>query len=112
MDGVVLTGERRDGPASLWLTQSIVVAPHLREQIREVVSFYCEPEYRRQGHGAALLGKVCLEADQARRVLLLHVNPTEDIPVEALEALYARFGFVRLQDEPLLMVRNFNFKLH
>lgn len=108
----MLTGERRDGPASLMLVESVLVAPHLREQLREIVRFYCEPEHRRQGHGSALLGAVCLEADQARRVLLLHVQPEEDIPAEDLEALYARFGFARLQDEPLLMVRNFAGATH
>jgi GNAT superfamily N-acetyltransferase len=59
-----------------------------------VAPVYTRPEFRGKGYGAAIVGALCAELTQAgRRVFLVTdvANPTSN-------ALYARLGFVPLED--------------
>jgi GNAT superfamily N-acetyltransferase len=59
-----------------------------------VAPVYTRPEFRGRGYGAAIVGALCAELIQAgRRVFLVTdvANPTSN-------ALYARLGFVPLED--------------
>jgi GNAT superfamily N-acetyltransferase len=55
---------------------------------------------RRRGHGSSALLMLCAAADRAGVALAVRPYPIiilvdDPIPLEALESLYARFGFVR-----------------
>jgi GNAT superfamily N-acetyltransferase len=79
-------------------------------RIRNLTHLYVNPEYRNQGQASALLAKVNKEADEAGVALLVSPEPYGDYDLDQseLETFYAKHGYVRLQDEPLLMVRYVN----
>ena len=92
-------GTRTNGPASLRLSYSALVGANLRGMLRELTHLQVSEDARGQGHGSALMRDVCAEADQSRTVLMLTAESRR------LAAWYARFGFMLIQAEPLLMVR-------
>lgn len=77
----------------------------MRDGIREVLEVHSENP--RKGHAKGLLGALCSEADGLGVVLMLRVDQYDDGPDNSqLQRLYAGFGFLVIQDEPLLMARN------
>lgn len=99
-------GVRTYGPSSLFVAMNTEVAPINRDKLRELIQLYTAPDKRKQGYGTSLLIRVCKEADEAQKTLLVHVSPQDDRTVERLADWYEQFGFVPLQHEPAeIMVR-------
>lgn len=101
-------GIRKFGGASCKVTRTVQVPEKLRNHMMEVSGIYTPIEQRGQGHATKLMGLVCDEADAAGKLLLIHVQPYGDPDLSAaqLEKWYSdKFGFVRIQDKPLLMAR-------
>lgn len=107
MDGVMLTGKRTNGPASLKVSYSLMVPPPMRGQVREVSAILCDQASRNKGHAKALMADVMADADRNRITLLVVVEPFEDKPLDAdaLRAWYERLGFVEIQSAPCVMAR-------
>lgn len=77
----------------------------IQDQVREIVSI--QSTNPRKGHATALLHQVCAEADKWWITLLVQVAPFNDgMTLEQLEKWYCRFGFLRIQDDPMLMARS------
>lgn len=99
-------GERKYGPSSVFVGMNTEVAPRNRDKLRELIKLETEEGKRGQGYGTTLLRRVCKEADQAHKTLLVHVDPQDGRTVEQLSMWYEQFGFVPLQHEPAeIMVR-------
>ena len=100
-------GPRSVGPATCEVEICNLVAPHLRDGLREVSFIEVPAEFRGQGYGRQLMDELTLEADEHGIVLFVSVDPYHDSPLDqaALRAWYERNGFVEFQAEPLLMAR-------
>jgi GNAT superfamily N-acetyltransferase len=105
MDGVML-GDVKMGPASASLSILGVVLPDLRDNIREISSFYVKEDERGKGAGTALLKAICEQADEYCLALLVLVERS------SLVAWYSRHGFDVLQDNPIVMVRPCRVIIH
>jgi GNAT superfamily N-acetyltransferase len=108
MDGVMKTGTRSNGPASLKVSYSQMVPASSRGLVREVSSVLCEPEYRKDGHASALLKEVMREADASRVTLMVMVKPYDAGGMDGaqLSGWYHRLGFVEIQAAPCVMARS------
>jgi GNAT superfamily N-acetyltransferase len=75
--------------------------------LKWVRNLYVPQEHRKQGLAEKLLKQLGKEADAAQINLILECRVFEHdaIPLEALEKLYKRNGFVEVQAEPKLMLR-------
>lgn len=93
--------------ASVKVSVSRALPVHMREVTREVHGMYVPPEDRRKGYAAALMQEVCRQADLVSLTLMLFVEPYLDFDMSKsqLEAWYARFGFITIQEQPCLMAR-------
>lgn len=101
-------GKRVFGAASCKLGRTVQVPEHMRDGIVELSGLFCPANQRREGYATALVDQICNEADEAGKVLLLHVAPyaPDAMDKQQLAAWYAgRFGFQPIQAEPLLMAR-------
>ena len=77
----------------------------MQDGIREIVEV--KSDNPRKGHGTRLMHDLCTEADVDGCVLMLQVNQFDDGPDNSkLQHFYSRFGFLVVQDAPLLMARN------
>ena len=76
-------------------------------KLRYLSHLYVDPEHRRNGQATELIKQVIKEASEAGITLLLEPKPyqDEDISLTDLIKFYAKHGFVRLQKEPLIMVK-------
>jgi GNAT superfamily N-acetyltransferase len=78
------------------------------ESVRVIRMLRTEPERRRKGDATFLMAQVCVEADNARKILLLDAIPYEEgAPLDegGLMLFYSRFGFKRISDDAPTMVR-------
>lgn len=65
-----------------------------------------EKDKRNQGEASKLLNQLGREADAAQTAIILEARGIDDdIDKERLMSLYKRNGFVKVQDEPTLMLR-------
>jgi predicted N-acetyltransferase YhbS len=87
------------GNASLHIGYPQIVQGNLRGFAREITEFNVPEEFRGKGEGSELLKEVCEQADQHDIMLILIAD------TEKLALYYGRFGFVPIQDKPILMVR-------
>jgi hypothetical protein len=94
------SGLRQLNDASLRVSISQAVPPHMREGIREISHIFVPLESRRQRLATALLNLVCQEADANAMTLILTARPSDDdgAPESALLTWYAKFGFSPLQE--------------
>jgi len=103
------TGQRRVGPATLRIRQTVAIPQHMRASVREVAALEVPAAEQRKGYATTLMHKVCREADAAGMVLLLWPQPYGDnvsMSRDELADWYGReFGFQAIQPEPLLMAR-------
>lgn len=91
------TGLRTHESASLRLSFSQTVEPHLRGGLRELSHLVSnEPG---KGHARQLMSNVIEEADEAGVTLMLTAD------TEQLADWYSRLGFMTLQESPKIMVR-------
>jgi hypothetical protein len=97
-------GLREYKQATLRVAVPLGVPEHMRHGMRELVSI--RTKNPRKGHATHLMHDVCAEADRLGFVLLLQVKPfDEGMTEEQLEKWYERFGFLEIQQEPVLMAR-------
>lgn len=97
-------GPRVHKQASLRVVIPQGVPESMRQGMREIVGVTSENP--RKGHATALMHTVCAEADHTRMVLMLEAKPfAEGMTQEQLETWYARFGFQKIQETPVLMAR-------
>lgn len=106
MDGMK-PGTRQHGPATLKLSFNTTVPAHLRGGLLEVTHVHTPEQHRKQGYASLLMQKVCAEADDAGKVLLLMPKPYDDWKMGRDELIewYARFGFKSIQASPVIMAR-------
>ncbi len=76
------------------------------QNIKWITDLQVPLEYRKQGEAKNLLIELGKEADATQTALLLECRPLDDtITKESLQSIYKRHGFIKIQDEPLLMMR-------
>lgn len=100
MDGI-----RRSGAASLELKRTEAVPESMRDGIRELSNLFTTEDKRRKGDATMLMYQVCYEADKKGFVLLLEAKAKDGMPQDKLVKFYEGFGFITLQNKPLLMAR-------
>lgn len=100
-------GLRKFGAATCRLGRTVQVPAHMRDDIVELSALHVPVEQRREGFATRLLTQLCQEADEAGKLLLLHVKPFSDgvMSESQLAAFYAAFGFQDIQPRPRLMAR-------
>lgn len=100
-------GTRRYGGATLEVGVAKALPVHMRKGIVMISKVFTDPAFRRQGHAQTLLGEITVEADIARKMLLLKVGDGHEDAATKQQLLnwYERNGFMPIQAEPLLMVR-------
>jgi GNAT superfamily N-acetyltransferase len=85
--------------------------PPEMDRVRELVRVWTDTEHRKQGYGTELVQSVCDDADAENVVLILQPRPFgHKHGLTALEGWYRRFGFIRTQDNPVLMARAPSFR--
>jgi GNAT superfamily N-acetyltransferase len=85
--------------------------PPEMDRVRELVRVWTDPEHRKQGYATELVQAVCDDADANNVVLILQPRPFGHIQgLKTLEGWYRRFGFIRTQDNPVLMARAPSFR--
>ena len=92
-------GKRQLGAASCRLGSSDALPVHLRDVI-EVSEVFVPEWHRRKGVASRLMRQVCDDADAHAKVLMLMPDGDDWLP-----AWYAQFGFVAIQNNPVLMAR-------
>ena len=78
------------------------------EKVRVIRSLRTDPERRRKGDATFLMAQVCVEADNAGKILLLDAIPYEEnapLDEDGLMLFYSRFGFRRISADAPTMVR-------
>lgn len=106
-------GIRQHGPATLRLSYSTAIPAHMRGGILEITDVQTPDQHRRQGYASLLVQKVCAEADEAGKVLMLMPRPFNEGGMGQTELVdwYARLGFETIQVKPLLMARRAGVQL-
>ena len=104
MDGLN-TREVRAGAARAIVAESAAISPRIRSRVLEVRSVYVPEGKRKAGLGNALMRKLCADADIAGNALFLMPDGETDADTARLEGWYSVHGFVRIQDEPVIMFR-------
>jgi N-acetylglutamate synthase-like GNAT family acetyltransferase len=103
MDGLNAR-EVRAGAASAIVAESAAIPPHIRSRVLEVRSVYVPETSRKAGLGNALMRKLCADADIAGNALFLMPDGETDADTARLEGWYSVHGFVRIQDEPAVIM--------
>jgi len=85
--------------ASLVISKCRPLPVSIRGMVAEISSVFVEPEHRGKGLGDALIQKVCNDFDEVGGALILQADN------ETLAKWYSRFGFIKFQDRPILMIR-------
>lgn len=85
--------------ASLVLGKCRALPVAIQGLVAEISSVFVEPENRGKGRGNAIIQKVCNDFDNVGGALILQADS------ERLEKWYSKFGFLKFQDDPILMVR-------
>ena len=67
--------------------------------VAEISSVFVKPGIRGEGRGRAIIEKVCSDFDDVGGALILQADS------ERLEKWYSKFGFLKFQEDPILMVR-------
>ena len=101
MDGLNVR-EVRAGAASAIVAESVAIPPRIRSRVRSV---YVPENSRKAGLGNALMRKLCADADIAGNALFLMPDGETDADTARLEGWYSVHGFVRIQDDPVIMFR-------
>ena len=110
MDGRLMKSEFRNEHASCEVVKNHEL-PAEMDRVRELVRVWTDPEHRKQGYATELVRSVCDDADANSVVLILQPRPFGHVQgLKALEGWYRRFGFIRTQDNPVLMARAPSFR--
>lgn len=100
-------GIRQHGPATLKLSFNTSVPAHMRGAVLEVSHVFTVRQERGKGHASLLMQKVCAEADEHGKVLLLMPKPYDEGGPGQKELIdwYRRYGFEPVQASPVLLAR-------
>lgn len=93
-----MLGKRKHESASCELRYSKALPIELRQLVREVFNVKTDAGMRGKGHGSRLMESLVKEADKSKKVLILLPDN------EKLELWYNRFGFERVQSEPVVLM--------
>lgn len=106
MDGMK-PGTRQHGPATLKLSYNTTIPAHMRGNLFEVSHVFTPDQHRKQGYASLLMQKVCSEADENGKVLMLMPKPYQggEMDKTQLADWYQRYGFEAIQARPLIMAR-------
>lgn len=85
--------------ASLVLGKCRALPVTIQGLVAEISSVFVEPGIRGEGRGHAIIQKVCDDFDDVGGALILQAD------TKWLEEWYSKFGFLKFQDDPILMVR-------
>lgn len=99
-------GMRVHKSASLRVAIPMGLPEDMHDQVREIIDV--QSRNQRKGFATKLLRNVCTEADVEALTLLVQVQGFADgMSNDQLCKWYSRFGFVKFQDEPcVLMARS------
>lgn len=98
-------GPRTHKQASLRVAIAEGLPVEMWEKTREIVGV--QSLNQRKGHATALMWTVCAEADRAWLTLVVQPKSfANGMGDDKLIAWYSRFGFVKIQDTPVLMARS------
>lgn len=77
------------------------------KHVLTISSLKTAQEHRKEGEATKLMNEVCRRADMSQFLLVLTPARFDDGPLDdkELERWYAKFGFHRIQDKPVLMCR-------
>ena len=104
-------GRREIGSASCKIVEASGVPEHMQPMMREVLDLTSTNP--RKGHATALMTRICAEADRTRTTLLLTAHAFQDgMTDEQLAKWYERFGFIKIQDQPVIMARQVQIVRH
>lgn len=97
-------GLREHKGAALRVVICTGIPEDMRTQVREITSL--ESSNPRKGHATTLLWTVCHEADEALMTLILQPKHFGDGEFDdaKLQKFYSRFGFVKFQDHPVVLM--------
>ncbi len=101
-------GTREFGEASCKVLKPIALPMHLHNDVREITKVFVPKETRGQKLATKLLEQVCREADKFKMILMIHVHPFDDEPmdIKQLANWYgSTFNFNQIQEDPMLMAR-------
>lgn len=76
--------------------------------VLEVVRLNTISSHRSKGYASQIMQRIIDDADRCCRVLMLHPEPYGLISATDLISFYQRFGFIVIQDEPVIMARQPN----
>jgi len=103
MNAPMTPGPRIHHSASLRVAIPESLPEEMRDDIREILAVATTNP--RKGHATALMHQVMAEADFAWVTLMIHVKPfANGMTLEQLAKWYARFEFVEIQSEPVLLM--------
>jgi len=109
--GLMPTGRRELASASCRIAMAEGLPEHMQAGTREVLDVIASNP--RKGHATSLMHKVCKEADRAGITLILTCKQFQDgMTDEQLIKWYGRFGFISIQDEPVIMARQVQIERH
>ena len=87
------------------------VPEHMQAGMREIIDLMASNP--RKGHATKLMRKICDRADRERITLILTAHAfQEGMTDEQLEKWYSRFGFTKIQDDPVIMARQVQIVRH
>lgn len=96
-------GLRDHKSATLRIATPECIPEEMRERVREILSVHSTNP--RKSHATLLMHQVCAEADCAGILLILQPHKfDEGMPDEKLEDWYEKFGFVRIQTDPVVLM--------
>jgi len=87
------------GGASLVVGKCRALPVAIQGMVAEISSVFVDPKERGKGLGNAVIQQVCNDFDDIGGALVLQAD------TERLEKWYSKFGFLKFQDDPILMVR-------
>lgn len=104
MDELVMSAHYSNEHASAEVVRNTSLPDEL-SGVLEVVRVWTDPEHRGQGYASAVMNEVIRDADRTATVLLLNPKPFGRPGVLDLAGWYEQFGFVVIQQKPVLMAR-------
>lgn len=93
-----MLGKRKYLTAQCNLRYCQGVPENMRGLIREIHDFKVHKDFQNRGQGTKLMNNLIHEADEHQKVLILLPDN------EKLELWYSKFGFVRIQQNPVVLM--------
>ena len=108
---VIMLGRRELASASLRLSIAQGLPKEMWGGTREIIDVIASNP--RKGHATELMYRVCEEADRNAITLILTCKQFQDgMTDEQLSKWYSRFGFIPIQDDPVIMARQVQVEIH